>query len=89
MNYSSAGAPTGHASAQEPQLTQSSALITYLPSPSAMQPVGQASTQAPQLMHSSEILYAIVMTSIFDIQYNSNAGKGKNQVSFAKKSTKT
>jgi hypothetical protein len=64
-NYSSAGAPTGHASAQEPQLTHSSALITYLPSPSEMQPVGQASWQAPQLMHSSEILYAILINLHF------------------------
>jgi hypothetical protein len=64
-NYSSAGALTGHASAQEPQLMHSSALITYLPSPSEMQLTGQASAQAPQLMHSSEILYAILKTSIF------------------------
>jgi hypothetical protein len=67
MDYSSTGAPTGQASAQEPQATHSSALITYLPSPSVMQPTGQASAQAPQLTQSSLILYAMVITSISDI----------------------
>jgi hypothetical protein len=67
-NYSSAGAPTGQASAQAPQLMHSSALITYLPSPSEMQETGQPSAQAPQLMHSSEILYAIGMSSVKNIE---------------------
>jgi hypothetical protein len=86
INYSSAGAPTGQASAQEPQLMHSSALITNFPSPSEMHPTGQASAHAPQAMHSSEILYAIskylhkvLIPCIFYHIY------GKNQEYFTKK----
>ena len=59
--YSALGAPTGQVSAQVPQSMQSSALMTYLPSPSLIALTGHASAQAPQATHSSEILYAIVM----------------------------
>ena len=69
-NYSSTGAPTGQVSAQVPQPMQSSALITYFPSPSEMQLVGHASAQAPQLMHSSEILYAMLFTSVCIVDDN-------------------
>lgn len=64
-NYSaSAGAPTGQTSAQAPQERHSSALISYLPSPSEMALTGHSLAQAPQEMHSSLILYAICNTSI-------------------------
>ena len=84
-NYSSTGALTGHASAQEPQLMHSSALITYLPSPSEMQLTGQASAQAPQLMHSSVILYAILKTSILVFRLYSNIFTEKIKYIFKKK----
>ena len=60
-NYSSAGAPTGHTSAQLPQEMHSSALITNLSSPSEMQATGQPSAHAPQEMHSSLILNAMII----------------------------
>ena len=49
-NYSSTGALTGQASAQEPQEMHSSALITNFPSPSVMQPTGGGtpSTKRPE-----------------------------------------
>ena len=65
--YSSDGAPTGQTSAQEPQLMHSSALITYLPSPSLIALTGQPSAHAPHIMQSSLITYAISITSLFNI----------------------
>jgi hypothetical protein len=51
---------TGQLAAQVPQSTQSSALITYLPSSCEMQSTGQLAWQTPQPTHSSLlILYAI------------------------------
>lgn len=63
--YSAAGAPTGHTSAQAPQSMHFSASITNLPSPSEIASTGQPSAQAPQEMHSSEILYAIILSSLY------------------------
>ena len=59
-NYASEGAPTGQVPAQAPQLTQVSASITYLPSPSEIAFTGHPSAQAPQAMQSSEITYAML-----------------------------
>ena len=63
--YSAAGAPTGHTSAQAPQSMHFSASITNLPSPSEIASTGQPSAQAAQEMHSSEILYAIILSSLY------------------------
>jgi hypothetical protein len=60
LNYSSAGASTGQASAHAPHSMHSSALISYLPSTSTIALTGQASTQEPQAMQASEILYAMI-----------------------------
>ncbi len=45
----------------------SSALITYLPSPSLIALTGQPSAHAPHIMQSSLITYAISITSLFNI----------------------
>ena len=84
-NYSSTGAPTGQVSAQAPQLMHSSALITYLPSPSEMQETGHPSAQAPQLMHSSVILYAIFESSIKFCCYIYSSTISEKIKSFSKK----
>lgn len=60
LNYSCAGAPTGHVSAQVPQSMHLSASISYLPSPSLIASTGHSAAQAPHEMQSSEILYAIL-----------------------------
>lgn len=63
-NQPSEIASVGHAAAQVPQSTHSSALITYFPSPSLIAPTGHSPSQVPQLTQSSEITYAIVVTSL-------------------------
>ena len=63
-NQPSSIASTGQFSAQEPQSTQMSALITYLSSPSAIASTGQFSAQEPQLTQASVMKYAILSTSI-------------------------
>jgi hypothetical protein len=59
IDYSSLIAPTGQPSAQEPQLMQTSASITYWASPSLIAPTGQVSAHAPQEMQSPLIQYAM------------------------------
>jgi hypothetical protein len=66
FDYSALGAPTGQTSAQLPHSMQTSGLISYLPSPSAIASTGHSAAHAPQEMHSSVILYAIVCTSSLD-----------------------
>ena len=73
--YSAAGAPTGHTSAQAPQSMHFSASITNLPSPSEIASTGQPSAQAPQEMHSSEILYAIILSSLYFLYIISPFGR--------------
>ena len=58
-SYPSDIALTGQTPAQEPQLTQTSASITCLPSISDIAETGHSGVQASQLMQASEILYAI------------------------------
>jgi hypothetical protein len=67
--YSSTGAPTGHTSAQAPQLRHSSALITYLPSFSTIAETGQASTQAPQAKHSSSLILKAILIYLHRIYF--------------------
>lgn len=64
-NYSSSIAPVGHTPAHVPQLMQLSASITYCPSPSAIAPTGHSPTHVPQDTQESEILYAIVLSSLY------------------------
>jgi hypothetical protein len=66
-DYSSEGAPTGQTPAQAPQLTQTSALISNLPSPSEIAPTGHSAAQAPQLMQASEITYAILFSPLYKV----------------------
>ena len=55
-NQPSSIASTGQFSAQVPQSTQMSGLITYLSSPSEIASTGQLSAQEPQLTQASVIL---------------------------------
>jgi hypothetical protein len=66
LNYACWGAPTGHASAQEPQSMQVSASITYTPSPSEIASTGHSAAHAPQPMQSSVILNAMVIVPPFN-----------------------
>lgn len=61
ISYASAGAPTGQVPAHAPQEIHSSALISYLPSPSEIALTGHSASQAPQEIHSSLIWYAIIL----------------------------
>ena len=58
--YASEIAPTGQPSSHAPQSMHSSALTTYLPSPSEIADTGQVSAHAPQEMQSSLITLAMV-----------------------------
>ena len=60
--YASEIAPTGQPSSHAPQSMHSSALTTYLPSPSEIADTGQVSAQAPQEMQSSLITLAMSFT---------------------------
>ena len=57
--YSATGAPTGQTPAQAPHSMQVSALISYLPSPSAIAPTGHSPAQEPHIMQPPPITYAI------------------------------
>lgn len=57
--YSALIASTGHSSAQAPQSTHVSALISYLLSPSLIASTGQTGSQLPHFVHASEITYAM------------------------------
>lgn len=86
-NYSEI-APTGHAPAQVPQLTQAFSSISNLPPASLMAPTGQAPAQVPQPTQASEILYAMLKHLLLYSSFYFNRFSGKSNAYFEKSTKK-
>ena len=65
-NYSAEIAPVGQAASHVPHSRQTSASMTYFPSPSEIASAGHSLAHVPQATHSSEITYAMILSSFYN-----------------------